>query len=364
MNIWVKILSGFLAILIIAAAGWVIWSNKLWTNINGTSNVPITKRQPLTILTVGDINLGRKTGQEIFSGNLDFPFVNIKEFLQDADITFGNLESQLRKTSIFQDPQNEYRFCGPLEGAQALKDAGFDILSVANNHMWDYGQKGLNSTLAALKSQELYPVGASEIPGKQYEPVVLEKNGWKIVFFALTDFINGYERAGAADYIAHTSNLNPLLNEIGKIKNNSDLVIVSFHNGSEYSLKPIQRSIKTAHKLIDAGADIVIGHHPHVVQPIEEYVSSSASSENQDNMFSQGTEGMPKPKGLIFYSLGNFAFWQPFTFWTQHGLAAKLTLSESHQVSYKLIPIKAGWQPALLRDEKVKNTLLNQVLPS
>jgi len=311
---------------------------------------PLTFREPLTILAVGDINLGRKSGEEIYKGNINFPFANIADFLQTADITFGNLESQLRDTRIFQDPNNEYRFSGPLLGAQTLKEAGFDALSVANNHMWDYGQDGLNSTLTALQEQGLATVGANQEIDKQLEPQILEKNGWKVAFFALTDFINGYEKVGAADYIAHISELDQLLARIGQVKEGVDLVIVSFHNGVEYSSKPSSRSVGIAHQLIEAGADIIIGHHPHVVQPLEEYVSREENERTSER------------KGLIFYSLGNFAFWQPFSFWTKAGLAIRLTLSEPHEVHYELVPIDATWQPKVALDLKVKEMIENRVL--
>ncbi len=348
---------------LIALAAALVWSNWQPLLLSPAANRREIARpkQPITILAVGDINLGRRTGAELSKGNLDFPFVYVNDFLRETDLTFGNLESQLRETTVFQDPLNEYRFSGPLGGAESLAQAGFDILSVANNHMWDYGQEGLQSTLNALEAQAVVPVGASAAPdGRRFEPKILESRGWKIAFFALTDFINGYEKVGAADYIAHLDDLDQLLPRIESVREKTDLVIVSFHNGAEYAAKPTVRSIETAHQLVAAGADVVIGHHPHVVQPLEEYSSLSASLGANGSADKKAGER----KGLIFYSLGNFAFWQPFSFWTKTGLAVKLTLHQSHTLSYELIPIEAGWQPKVTADSKTTRLVLERVRPS
>jgi len=328
--------------------------------LEGSVSLPsLIPREPLTILAVGDINLGRQNGERIDRGEILYPFQQSLELIRGADIAFGNLESQLRDTKVFQDPQSEYRFSGPLKGARSLKEAGFDIISVANNHMWDYGWAGLESTIGALRGVALPYAGAAIEKEQRFFPVVIEQKGWRVGFFALTDFINGYEKIGAADCIAHLNDLGQILESIAQAKNTLDLVIVSFHNGTEYSATPLPRSKKVARQLIDAGADVVLGHHPHVVQRVEEYLSNSGQPD-----FAKASPGeQVARKGIIFYSLGNFAFWQPFTFWTKHGLAVELTLNEPHKPSYKLIPIRAGWQPALLEDEGDKETLLKRVMP-
>lgn len=322
--------------------GVVLLLYALWL----TFNVPavqnlienITPNRPISVLVGGDVNMGRKTGQEILTGNIDFPFMNISETLKEADITFVNLESQLADLDgETQSPTNEYRFAGPPEGAISLANAGIDIVSVANNHMWDYGFERLQETLDNLSAQEIVYVGASLTPENKFQAKIIEIKGKKIAFLAFTDLLNGYERSGAGEYVAFGDE-NMLISEIEKVKDQADWVLVSLHSGAEYTSKPTSRTKELAYAFIDAGADAILGHHPHVPHPIEIYED--------------------KP---IFYSLGNFAFWQPFSFWTQHSFLVQLKLTKPHEVDYELIPIKAGWQPEVLLDSKDIKTLMGRI---
>ena len=300
--------------------------------------IAVSPNRPITVLAGGDVNMGRKTGQEILAGNVDFPFMKISDTLSDADITFVNLESQLADLDgETQSPTNEYRFAGPPEGASALANAGIDIVSVANNHMWDYGFDRLQETLDNLSSQEIVYVGADMIPENRFQAKILEIRGKKIAFLAFTDLLNGYERSGAGEYVAFGDE-EMLIAEIESVKKDADWVLVSLHSGAEYTSKPTRRTIELAHAFVTAGADAVLGHHPHVPHPIEIY-------EN-------------KP---IFYSLGNFAFWQPFSFWTQHSFLIQLELVEPHEIDYEIIPVKAGWQPEMLLNGKDIETLMGRV---
>ena len=315
----------------------------------------------VTVLAGGDVSLGRQTGQKILAGEIDYPFLNIAETLKSADITFINLESQLADLGgETESPTSEYRFAGPPEGALTLRNAGVDIVSVANNHMWDYGKDRLQETLNNLRLQEVLYVGAGMEPDKVFEPKVLESKGKKIAFLAMTELLNGYENIGAGEFVAFNDE-EKLIEAIASIKDSVDWVIVSLHDGVEYAPKPSSRTVKLSHELIDAGADAIIGHHPHVPQRIEEYIAGSSSPS-----FAKATEGegtKNQRKGIIFYSLGNFAFWQPFTFWTQHSFLVKLKLTEPHKVDYEIIPIKAGWQPELLTDSEAIAQLMERINP-
>lgn len=312
-----------------------------WYAVKPLENIEDIKtflKPTVTVLASGDVSLGRQTGQKILAGEINYPFANMGDILKSADITFANLESQLVDLNgETQSPTNEYRFAGPPEGAMTLRDAGIDIVSVANNHMWDYGQDGLQETLDSLSAQEVLYVGASVESDKRFEPKVLEVKGKKIAFLAMTELLNGYENVGADQFIAFNDS-KKLIETIQSIKDNVDWVIVSLHTGTEYAPKPSSGTVKLAHDLIDAGADAILGHHPHVPQQIEVYNN--------------------KP---IFYSLGNFAFWQPFTFWTQNSFLAKLKLTVPHEVDYEIVPIKAGWQPELLTDSQAIETLMERI---
>ena len=294
----------------------------------------LTGERPVTVLLGGDVSLGRKTGQQILAGDINYPFAKITDTLTGADITFVNLESQLADLGgETQSPTNEFRFAGPPAGGMSLANAGIDIVSVANNHMWDYGQDRLFETLSYLESAGVAYVGASREPANKWTPNIMEVGGQKIGWLAMTTLLNGYEKLGATEYVAF-NDVEKLTQAITTLRPHVDWVLVSVHTGNEYQTKPEVDTVELMRNIIDAGADAAIGHHPHVPRPIETYKD--------------------KP---IFYSLGNFAFWQPFSFETQHSFLAKLTLDKKKGLSYEIITVKAGWQPELLVDDRFRQRL-------
>jgi len=305
------------------------------------NNAVDAQNRPLTtvsMLAVGDINLGRQTGQKILAGDPNYAFEFLSEDLQKPDITFGNLESQLADLGgETQSPTSEYRFAGPPAGADGLKEAGFDIVSIANNHMWDYGKDRLFETIDNLERAGVKYAGASKDPAKVYDPTILDVRQQKIAFIAATDILNGYEKSGATEYVAW-ADPDKLVAAVTSAKNAADWVIVSLHWGTEYSATPKASQIDLAHKLIDAGAYMVIGSHPHVPQGIEEYNG-----------------------GVILYSLGNFAFWQPMSYWTQHSFITDIQLRPSGRVEYTPIPINSGWQPRRSTDKATEEKVLQYI---
>lgn len=320
----------YLAIILILYALWAVSKKPRDDNEKTGSRSQIIK-----ILAVGDINLGRLTGQKILEGDYNYAFEYLDHYIKDYDIAFGNLESQLADLNgETQSPTNEYRFAGPPEGADGLKAAGFDIVSVANNHMWDYGRDALFETFDNLERVGMKYTGANRNTEELYKPTIIETQGQKIAFFAITMLLNGYEKIGAADYVA-MADPEKLIPEIEIIKPEVDWIIVSLHGGIEYRSAPIPAKRDLAHKIINAGANVVIGHHTHVPQGVEEYISRLAG------------EQVSERKGLIFYSLGNFAFWQPFGYWTEHSFMSEIYLKLDGTVDYNPIAIDAGWQPRL-----------------
>lgn len=308
---------------------------KMPTNSN-TENLELTSaiKKNVSLLVVGDINLGRLTGQKILEGNPDYAFENISEYVQKFDIAFGNLESQLADLGgETQSPTNEYRFAGPPDGAIGLKTAGWDIVSIANNHMWDYGKDALFETMENLEQAGIKYIGSRRRTEDLYKPTIIKTNGHKIAFLAGTMLLNGYEKSGALDYVAW-ADTEKLTSAITNIKDDVDWIIVSIHGGIEYTSRPMTAKKTLAHQLIDAGADIIIGHHTHIPQGIEEYND-----------------------GVIFYSLGNFAFWQPFGYWTEHTFVPEITLKTDNTFEYKLTAINSGWQPSLAEGDDINKIL-------
>jgi len=317
---------------------------------------------PIIVIAGGDVNMGRQTGQKILAGEIDYPFTLMGDTLKSADIAFVNIESQLADLDgETQSPTNEYRFAGPPEGAQSLANAGIDIVSVANNHMWDYGKARLEETLNNLNNAGVAYVGANLDPEQVWTPKVVEVKGKKIAFLAMTNLLNGYENSGADEFVAFQDGPR-LVQEIEKIKDRVDWIIVSLHSGAEYTASPSSAMVQMSHDLIDAGADAILAGHPHVPQEIEEYTAGSSSP--SFTKVSEGEGIKNQRKGIIFYSLGNFAFWQPFDFWTQHSFLAKLKLTEPHRVEYEIIPINSGWQPSVSTDARVIEQLMTRLNPA
>lgn len=244
----------------------------------------VVTAEPIVINAVGDIMLAG-SGEKIYRKyGYDYPFAATRETLQQGDIIIGNLETPLTTAGAeFKD--KKFRFKTDPKAAQALKSAGFTHLSLANNHILDFGEEGLRQTLAALDAQAIIYSGAGLNLASARKAGVIELNGVRVAFlsYSLTypeEFFAGAEKAGTAPGFA------PFFTaDITQAKKNADCVIVSFHWGGEGESTPKPYQVSAAHKAIDAGADIIIGHHPHVLQGVERYND-----------------------GVIFYSLGNFAF--------------------------------------------------------
>lgn len=235
----------------------------------------------ITVLAVGDVMLARRVQEQIDEHGPAFPFHHVRPLLSQGDISFGNLESPLSRHGTPRHTRGSPVFRGPPEAARGLREAGFQAMSVANNHIFDYGEAAFRETLDVLKAVGIYPVGAGLNLEAALAPVVLPVRGNRIAFLA---FCNA--RVATRD----SPGTAPLRRDvvraaISDARAQADWVVVSFHQGLEYSDYPTSGTITTAHQMIDAGADAVVGHHPHVLQGIERY-----------------------SHGVIAYSLGNFVF--------------------------------------------------------
>lgn len=237
------------------------------------------------ISMVGDIMMAG-TAEEIYARHgYNYAFEQTRNILRRSDIVFGNLEGPLATWGPV-DAGKTYSFKSkPRETAAALKYGGFDIVSLANNHTLDYGAEGMMQTMFAIGAEGILHVGGglNENGARQYR--IIEKNGVKVAFLAYSltlpeTFWATPETPGTA-YGKHEH----VVADVQAAKKEADVVLVSMHWGRESTteLRPYQESIGRA--AIDAGASIIIGHHPHILQAVERYKD-----------------------GIIFYSLGNFAF--------------------------------------------------------
>lgn len=258
--------------------------------------------EEVILTAVGDISYSRGVGRVIKKQNdIIYPFQKVRDYLKKADLVFGNLETPITPGREILDFEMVFR-SDPGTG-RALKQAGFSILSLANNHTLDFGVKGLEDTINFLESVGIKYVGAGKNKEEAYRPVYIEKKGIKFAFLAYSDskivpahYEASGDRAGTAFIGA-----NHIEKAIKEAKKESDFVIVSMHSGIEYAEGPNENQINFAHAVIDAGADLIIGHHPHVIQLLEKYKGK-----------------------FIFYSLGNFVFDQPQRQETKEGLTVKI----------------------------------------
>ncbi|MDO9308882.1 MAG: CapA family protein [Deltaproteobacteria bacterium] len=242
------------------------------------------RAEEIIINAVGDIMLAGKWAKTLKSRGYEHPFAEIRSELARGDINLANLESPVA-TGGSEFSNKQFRFRAEPAVAKAIRAAGFNLVTLANNHSMDFGGEALAETLQHLNSAGIAWVGAGMNLDEARKMALYTIKGKKIAFlgYSLTqplEFFAGKTRPGT------TPGYEKLVTaDVASARRQADYVIVSFHWGREASgtVQAYQRN--AAHNAIDAGADAVIGHHPHVLQGIERYKN-----------------------GIIFYSLGNFAF--------------------------------------------------------
>ncbi len=279
----------------------------------------------VTLVAVGDINLGRKAGRIILSGDVDYAFAKTTDIISAADIAFGNLESTIsEQNGITQN--GVWLFTAPPIAAETLAHAGFDVVSLSNNHIWDFGKRALLETRGYLDSVGIKHAGTGENLDEAYTPAILDVKGIKVAFFSVTKIFNfGGAEHEAFNYAAW-ADMERLGPAIARVRPDVDLVIVAAHWGAEYQDRPADETVALAHEMIDAGADVVLGGHPHVPQGIDRYNG-----------------------GFIIYSLGNFSYHQTteHSVWKTRSIILKLTLTKDGVKSSEMIPVTCGFQPAV-----------------
>lgn len=284
-------------------------------------------RTPETSLVfVGDIMLSRSVGARMEAeGDWRWPFLPIAEYLRGFDITFGNLETTISDRGV--NVGSIYSFRADPRSVEGLVYAGFDALSVANNHMGDWSQVAMEDTFALLQKANIAVVGGGYSEEEAHTARTIERNGTRFGLLGYTDLGARYTEALGDEAGIAWLDKEQMVADIETARTTHDVVIVSVHMGEEYSeVTARQRDI--AHAAIDAGAALFIGHHPHVVQEVEHYNG-----------------------GVIAYSLGNFIFDQTFSKETMSGLAL-VAVFEGSTLSYVEevpIDISRAYQASLAR---------------
>lgn len=292
----------------------------------------------VSIVAVGDIMMGASMEPAIRQHGPDHPFAQTASVLSRADIAIGNLEAPFgTKGKAFK---KRFTFLVPPSYAGALKRAGFDVVALANNHLMDFGTEPLKETLAILDSLGIAHSGAGPDLLQARKPAIIERKGLKIAFLSYSkvnppEFWATARKPGTAPAVAAH-----IQEDIASARRQADLVVVSFHWGAELMDTPKKYQRDLAHLSIESGADLVLGHHPHILQGMEVYKGK-----------------------LIAYSLGNFAFGSRSRKCTQ-SLILEVELSRSGPRTARLIPIcvdnlKTNFQPYIASGGEARAILEN-----
>jgi poly-gamma-glutamate capsule biosynthesis protein CapA/YwtB (metallophosphatase superfamily) len=223
----------------------------------------------VTLAAVGDVLLARGVGRQISKHGDSYPLAKVAPILRSADLAFFNLECPLSNRGA--PTHFKYLFRANPALAHSLRAGGLNVASLANNHSMDYGRDALMDTAQALRRAGISPVGAGATRARAIQPVVIVVRGLKVGFVAYTDVDNfgvspRSDRPTSARVYEST-----LAKEVRAAKSKADVLIVSFHWGNEYWKRPDDRQRQLAKIAIDNGADLILGHHPHVLEPTATY---------------------------------------------------------------------------------------------
>lgn len=280
-----------------------------------TTPPTITLRKTLTIAAGGDVIGDRDVGTFIDKHGGDAVLAGVAPLLRESQVAFINLESPLSNKGA-RNAAKEVTFRGRPALVQGLHTAGVDVVSLANNHALDWGSKALVDTVARLDAAGIAHAGAGGNLAAARAPALLETTSGTVALLAYTlilpeGFAAGTDRAGVNPGSGHRERL---LADISAAAKQADWVVVSFHWGIEYMGQASREQRALAHDAVDAGADLVLGHHPHVLQGLELYRNR-----------------------LIAYSLGDFVF-DHYSRVTGETVVLEVELSSAGPPSFRVTP--------------------------
>jgi len=276
-------------------------------------------KNSLTLAAFGDVMLDRNVGQHFLSAPGDFAMLDISQALSGCDLVFANLENPISRNGTahaVQKPRVTFR--ARPENLDILDTLGVKVVSLGNNHMLDYGEAALIDTLKHLDERGIKHAGAGRDYGEANRPLLIEKNGVSLAFISHTLVYSASTLAATktSPGVANP-NIKGILKSISTLTSQGHQVIVSLHWGIEYCFYPLPHQRKYAHEMIDAGAALILGHGPHYPQGVEGY-----------------------GRGLIFYSLGNFIFDEPY-FFAKKTFFPRITITNQGAVKhFDIIPVE------------------------
>lgn len=288
-----------LGLILLTGACGGLNSGVLSGNTSTVANTVDTSESKATFVAVGDMMLSRGVERVIENGGPLLPFSQMAETLSSSDFNFGNFEApisgndkRMGKGLVFNVRTTD------IEGLIKYK---FKVVGLANNHAFDQGLAGLQNTRSFLTQKGIENTGTGADKTEAWTPRVITANGIRFGFLAASYASVNDGGVTKNQYVARIEDVDEMKAAIAKLKTECDIIVVAMHAGIEYTRNPEKGQIAFARAVIEAGADILIGAHPHWIQTIEQY---------------QGK--------YIFYSLGNFIFDQRKPD-TKEGLALKIT---------------------------------------
>jgi poly-gamma-glutamate capsule biosynthesis protein CapA/YwtB (metallophosphatase superfamily) len=249
--------------------------------------------EPVIFTGVGDVIPARHVAEAMAEHGTDFPFKTALPLVKGSDITVGDLECPL--TDRVEPPYEGMTFAAPTKTVEGLKLLGFDVLTLANNHSTNFGREAFTDTLKTLESAGISWSGGGYDYDEAHSPGTYEVKGMKFAVLSYNSIEGSLDASASEAGVAwirmppynedNADDVRKVEEDIRKAKEQVDFVVACFHWSKEYVYNPNPSMVLLAHKACDAGADMVLGQHPHTIQSIEYYKGK-----------------------IIAYSLGNFVF--------------------------------------------------------
>jgi poly-gamma-glutamate capsule biosynthesis protein CapA/YwtB (metallophosphatase superfamily) len=267
-------------------------------------------KEAFSIIAGGDIMLARGTARYMERYGCAYPFQKIAEEIAKGDIAVANLESPISSRGSKFFPFKGIYFRADPSSLGGLTFAGFDVLALANNHALDWGAEAIEDTMTLLKREGIRYTGVGPTRQGALEPAVVSVNDTSVAFLSYNCIYPFSVGGPGKRMITLTLDEERTQREITAVKSGHDVLVVMVHGGKEYLLHPEEEKVRMLRQLVDFGADIVLGTHPHVIQDVEVYHN-----------------------GLIFYSLGNLVFDQNWSVETSRGLLVEISFIGNRPVS-------------------------------
>lgn len=293
-------------------------------NDNHQWEATLSAERVRTVIATGDVIPARSVNFQVLQRkDFKWPYLKTADITKDADITFVNLETPL--IGKCQPTQEGMVFCGNTRNVEGLVYAGIDVVSLANNHAGNYGVPGVQETANLLNQNNILVTGVDRA-------AIKDVKGVKFAFL-------GYDDITKPQLGVSNANEDKIRFEISEARKQADVVIVTFHWGVEYRDQPDDRQKYLGHLAIDSGADLVIGNHPHWIQPIEIYKGK-----------------------LITYAHGNFVFDQEWSQKTKEGVIGKYTFYDNKIIDAEYEPVQInGYGQPYFTEGTQKRSILDHM---